>query len=355
MMNLLFLATGAAMAVAKTTVKLGAGSDLFPLAYEDMQGNLVGIVKDIADAMNETCSDDLHIEVVKTSWSDCWTSGGFGTKINSGDLDGCIAYTHTKGERNKKAKFTGAILQDVAAVGILTMLADGVPRVNGFSDLQDKVVININGESPPPESLSLLDNKCTGQSFASNTTILSVEGNDRSMQALRNGHGDVIYTEAGLAQRLQCNYSNQATSTWNCSLWEGFGKQYAYVQSGMTDYAINGTTVMMGKNGTVVAMVNACLDKFLPSEEYYNICVNWNMTSSCYQNSFFPKRTTHPIPKYDRSTVEQTGNCSCGYCPCHVRPQAETSYAVGAIPGLLTCVILSIAVALSLSPVAPAA
>lgn len=59
----------------------------------------------------------------------------------------------------------------------------------------------------------------------------------------------------------------------------------------------------------------------MQSEEYYNICVKHDLTSSCYPNEFFGNEAK-VSEKFDQPTSEQTGDCSDGYCPC---PETETA------------------------------
>ena len=107
---------------------------------------------------------------------------------------------------------------------------------------------------------------------------------------------------------------------WNCSLWAGFGTDYAYVQTGQKGWAINGTTLAMTKPGsTVPGLINSCLASFMQTEEYYNICAKHGFVDNCYPNSFFPNGGG-ATKSYDKLTNEHTGSCSTGYCPCGAEP-----------------------------------
>ena len=65
------------------------------------------------------------------------------------------------------------------------------------------------------------------------------------------------------------------------------------------------------------------MQAFMQSEEYYNICVKHDLTSSCYPNNFFGNEAK-VSEKFDQPTSELTGDCSDGYCPC---PETEIETA----------------------------
>ena len=72
-------------------------------------------------------------QVVQASWSDCWSSangGTLGAKLDDSTLDACMTYTHTQGIRNVYADFSIAILSVNKAAGLLTLLENGMPKVN---------------------------------------------------------------------------------------------------------------------------------------------------------------------------------------------------------------------------------
>merc|ERR1719401_1870389 len=102
-----------------------------------------------------------------------------------------------------------------------------------------------------------------------------------------------MFLYADQAYHYQCNEAVQNNESvqndWNCTLWEGLGTKFAYVQTGQYGYMINGTTLAMAKKGSGVAeKLNPCLKTFMATEEYYDICVMYNLTDSCYRNEFFP-------------------------------------------------------------------
>ena len=306
------------------TLKFGQDIDWPPYAYKNTTtGELAGFGKDIADGLTATC-DDLTIEVVQVPWSDCWISangGSLGAAVDNGTIDACMTYTSTWGVRQDLADFSYAILDDNKAAGLMTLLQDGVPKVNGLSDLSGLKIIDVGGWAPTADGLGYVKNKCTDQGYSSNYTLLVGEGNDAAMTMLRNGEGDAVFIYADQASRYQCA-SSDIEQAWNCNLWDGFGTDYAYVQTGQFGYAKNGTTLALAKKGsTVSAQINSCLSDFLQTKAYYDICVKHDLVDSCYVNSFFPSSAGMQM-NYDKETDELTTECSTGYCKC---PDSRTT------------------------------
>ena len=80
---------------------------------------LSGMVIDVIEGMNAMCG--LEIVTVQTDWDKCWTTNEIGDGLLNGYYHGCMAYTHTKGVRNRYLEFSHPITQNGAA-GILTRL-----------------------------------------------------------------------------------------------------------------------------------------------------------------------------------------------------------------------------------------
>lgn len=109
-----------------------------------------------------------------------------------------------------------------------------------------------------------------------------------------------------------------AGSTRNCTLWEGFGTEVAYVQTGQFGHAVNGTTLSLSRKGSGIReLLRPCMQSFMLTKEYYDICVKHDLAGVCYANEFFGDDATVG-GKYDLPTNKQTGDCSDGYCPCPV-------------------------------------
>jgi len=310
-----------------TKIKLGQDVNYPPFAFIDDDGNLQGLGKDIADGMTALC-DDLEIEVVETRWNNCWDEDNpegpkLGAGLENGSLDACTTFTHTKGIRNRFVDFSSGVLNVNKAAGLLTMLVDGKPKVDGLSDLDGLTIVDVAGWAPTADTIKYVKNKCTREPFSQHHTMLSGAGNDASMQMLRDGVADLMYVYADQASLFQCDshgngISSGAPANWNCSLWNGFGTEYAYVQTGKFGYVYNGTTLALAKKGSgVVEKLNPCLWKFMQTKEYHDICEKHDFIDSCYPNSYWTSEDKKVTHEYNMETNEHTGdNCSSGYCPC---------------------------------------
>lgn len=324
------------MVSAVTKIKLGQDIDYPPYAFADENGTLQGFGKDIADGMTALC-EDIEIEVVQAAWSECWDGSGpkLGSKLEDGTLDACTTYTHTKGVRNDYADFSGGILDVNKAAGLLTMLVDGKPKVDGCSDLDGVKVVDVAGWAPTADTIAFVENKCSDTTYSNKYTIMSAEGYDNSngtananthaMEMLRAGEADAMFVYADQAKNYQCK--NGETDGW-CGAWSGFGTDYAYVQTGQFGYVFNGTTFALAKKGSGVAeLLNPCLWKFMETKEYYDVCAKHDFVESCYPNSHFPKKEDQKHHEYNKDTDQHAGDCSSGYCPCpsECLPKTENS------------------------------
>merc|ERR1712151_521734 len=101
-----------------------------------------------------------------------------------------------------------------------------------------------------------------------------------------------------------------AVPTWNCSLWANFGTEYAYVQTGQFGHEINGTTLAIAPKGSGLAeLLNPCIQSFLKTKAYYDICLKYDIAESCYTNEFFPNATEELQKPYLLPTNEQAPGC----------------------------------------------
>ena len=339
MLHILCMFVGA----SGVTLKFGQDVNWPPYAYiNETTGQLAGFGKDIADGMTALC-DDLTIEVVQVPWADCWSSangGSLGAAVEDGTLDACMTYTSTWGVRQDFADFSYAILDDNRAAGLMTLLQDGVPKVNGLSDLSGLTIIDVGGWAPTADGLGYVKNKCTDESYSSNYTLVVGDGNDAAMKMLRDGEGDALFIYADAASTYQCAASD-VQQTWDCNLWKGFGTEYAYVQTGQFGYAKNGTTLALAKKGSgVPAQINSCLSSFLQTKAYYDICVFHGFADSCYRNSFFPDNAGMQN-HYNKETDELTTDCHTGYCKCPITMMnSATGANMGWFSGLFALVAM---------------
>lgn len=312
------LLPGVTPGIQKPKLILAQDIDWPPYAYlgdpPEADYEVAGIGHDIAMGLSSVC--DIDVTVVQTGWSDCWTAGHIGTGLIEGHYHGCMTYTHTLGARPRYLEFSDAFLQDNKPAGILTRLdSSGNPVVSPMSNLSGVTIVDVGGWAPTADALAVVQNPCTGASFVDYNMITPPEdGNDAAMKMLLDGSADAMWVYADQAYLYQC--STGVTESWNCTLWEGLGTQFAYIQTGLYGHALNGTTLTISKKGSGLAeIVDPCLKRFMATEAYYNICSKHGLTGSCYANSYFPNSNSSISP-WDLPTNLATTTCAEGYCPC---------------------------------------
>ena len=285
--------------------------------------DVAGFGHDVAHGMAPMCG--IEVVTVQTAWAECWGDNKIGPGLQAGEFHGCMTYTHTIGARNRYMEFSNGILQANKPAGILTRLKDdGTPHITSDSTLEGLKIADVNGWAPTPDGLALVKNKCTGKHFSGYELVVpEASGNDAAMKLLMNGTVDGVFIYADQAHNYNCDPSvlaaNDVTPEWDCDLWAGFGTKYAYVQTGMFGHAYNGTTLTISKRGSGIAanIVNPCLEKFMATKEYYDVCKKHGFESSCYPNEFFPAELKDKPPKtWELATNKLTTTCADGYCPC---------------------------------------
>jgi hypothetical protein len=330
----------------KRKLLLATDIDWPPYAYyipgeAGTNGGLAGFGKDVAEGVGKICN--LEITMMQTNWQNCWDAEGYkkgtpgtppspgvGQGLLNGWFDGCSTYTHAQGVRNRFMEFTHSILNQNKPAGLLTMLnKDGTPKVDGNSDLSGLRVVDVGGWVPTADGLMYVKNQCTGKKLAPKCskpggkdcyTLVVGDGNDKAMEMLRNGEADVMFVYADQAHNYECTPDGKthsgAVPTWNCTLWKGFGKEYAYVQTGQFGHTINGTTLAISKKGSGLAkLLNPCIQEFLGTKEYKEICYKHHLVETCYKNKFFPGKVGTPDP-WMIPTSKQEKSCANGYCGC---------------------------------------
>lgn len=338
------IATAVAFATGSEAVEvLSLAQDVNypPYAFASESGEPLGFGRDVAMGVDAIC-EDLSIVVNVTKWENCWNGadgGKLGSQLEDGTFSGCMTYTHTFGVRNEFADFSYGILKLNKAAGLLTLLdEEGVPKVDGHDDLCGKIVVDVGGWAPTADGLDFVENKCTGTKYSSNYTILTGDGNDESMIMLRNGTADAMFVYSDQAENYQCN-DDGVIPTWNCTLWQGFGTEYAYVQTGQFGHAQNGTTLAMAKKGSgIVEKINPCIQAFMETEEYYDLCVKHDLVDSCYENSFFPKKEQGYEKEYNLETDEHKTDCDNGYCQCP--ESSSTARTLGLIVSMVAGLVI---------------
>ena len=100
-------------------------------------------------------------------------------------------------------------------------------------------------------------------------------------------------------------------------MWDRFGVDFAHVQTGIYDYAESGTTLTISKKGSGLAdTVNPCIDAFLKTESYKELCDEYGLQNDCFPNEFFDETSEIEVKPYSLPTNELETSCADGYCPC---------------------------------------
>mmetsp|Transcript_7069 Transcript_7069/g.11524 ORF Transcript_7069/g.11524 Transcript_7069/m.11524 type:complete len:421 (+) Transcript_7069:58-1320(+) len=282
-----------------------------------------GIGKDIAKGLESVC--DIEVHVTEVRWSDCWGNAVIGDGLSAGELHGCMTYTHTFGARNRFCEFSAPILKDNKPGGILVRLDEfGDPEISGDSDLSGKKVVDVVGWAPTADTLALAENKCTKQRFSGYTivqpTMDTGNANNDALKTLLDGDADAMWVYADQVKNYQCGPG--ATPNWDCEMWAGFGTNFSYIQTGLFGHAQAGTTLALSKKGSgLKEILDPCIEKFLETKDYYDICVKHGFVESCFKNDFFPSSGSSETLTWELPTDQLTTKCEDGYCPC----PAETS------------------------------
>jgi len=306
---------------AKTKFKFGVDINYPPYTYKNDKGELEGWGKDIAEGVNKYC-DDYEIETVETRWPQCWDPAGGGTigaAVDSGELDGCMTYTNTQGIRHNFMEFSWSVLKRNKAAGIITLLDEnGEPKLKGDDTLEGKTIVDVGGWAPTADGLGFVKNHCTDEMFSDDYTLLTGDGNDESLKMLFDGKADGVFIYADQAYNFWKVCQKPDHGDFDCNLWREFGKRYAYTQTGQFGILKNGTTVVMAKKGSgVVQKINPCIEKFMASEDYLEVCEKWGKTHECFPNDFFHDADSHvDVHPFDLPTDDHTSGCWDGYCPC---------------------------------------
>ena len=124
-------------------------------------------------------------------------------------------------------------------------------------------------------------------------------------------------TDADQAATYKAACDEDPNQVWDCSLWSRFGTDFAYVQTGIYDYMISGTTLAISKKGSGLKdTLDPCINAFIKTRHYKELCEKYDMVGSCFQNNYFDTDDS-PTPPYSLPTNELTTTCEDGYCPCH--------------------------------------
>jgi hypothetical protein len=303
---------------SRPKVILAQALDYPPYTSMGIDLGISGFGPDFARGLEDVC--EIDVILVETAWSECWGSGKIGNGLLSGHYHGCTTYTGTKGVRNRYLEFSSPILAMNKAAGILTRLENGVPVVNGQSSLAGANIGDVVGWAPTADVLATSKNLCTGESFSGFTLVgndpESGGENDQALAQLLNGEVDALWIYADQAATYKDACDNDSNQAWDCTMWSRFGTDFAYVQTGIYDYMNSGTTLAISKKGSGLAdTLDPCIEAFIKTEAYKNLCVKYGLESDCFKNEFFDV-TDDAMTPYSKPTIELTTTCSDGYCPC---------------------------------------
>jgi hypothetical protein len=285
-------------------------------------GNLKGFLPDFVEMMNDICTD-IDINWIHTGWGDCFAepdgNSWVGGDIKNGAIHACAGYTHTGGTRNRLFEFSHAVTRPSMRTGgfISRLKADGTPEIPATSDLKGVKVVDVAGWAPTADNIQMATNDCSGGATFAYTDIVFVpagtEGNKAAMAKLKSKEADIIWVYSDQAYNCQ-----DALDTDDCSNWDGFGTEYAYIHTGLP-FAINGTTMAIAKRGSGAAkLLNPCIAKVLDTKAYEELCAEYEQTESCWPNDHFAGSGADKF--YNKMHSEKTGaqikTCAEGYCPC---------------------------------------
>jgi len=306
----------------------------------------IGVGVDMVRAMADHCG--FRVEIIQAHWSDCWNGNEIGQGLLEGWYHGCMTFTHAAGVRNRYLEFTNSWARLNKPSGIITRLdASGAPHLRGNDSLAGKTIVDVTGWAPTADTLHFVSNECTGEKFDHTFRVvqgddielpktgpwaasMAMGANDKALLAVLNGLADGMWVYGDQANNYHCK-EGAWQDGWNCKLWNRLGKDFAYVQSGMFGWMHNGTTVAMAKKGTGIAqMLDGCLDSFLQTKEYLEVCKVMHgdpahsQLKNCIPNKYFkddpdwtPDDPRQEPYMFSTSTMAQHGHsCSTGYCTC---------------------------------------
>merc|ERR1712241_1384736 len=158
-------------------------------------------------------------------------------------------------------------------------------------------------------------NTCTDTKFSDDLVISTGEfGNDAALKMLLDV--DALWIYADQAELYSAACAENSKQDWDCDMWSQFGTSFAYVNTGIYDYMNAGTTLAISKKGSGLSeTLNPCIEAFINTESYKDLCVEYGLEDSCFKNEFFDE-TDEEVAPYSLPSSKLTTSCSDGYCPC---------------------------------------
>lgn len=170
-------------------------------------------------------------------------------------------------------------------------------------------------------------------------------GNDHALNLLLTKQVDAVWIYADQAAKFNCEKArkDEVNINWDCDMWDQFGTTFSYIHTGFMDQNVNGTTLTMSRKGSGLnEVVNPCIDEYMKTKEYYDLCKSFDggsLFSDCFPNEHFTAAST-PASATDSTDASSPGahrvlagrhpddhhwftptnklktTCSDGYCPC---------------------------------------
>jgi hypothetical protein len=271
---------------------------------------------------------DMDVNFILTGWSQCWGSKPdylknndhvteyTGPGIMSGQMHGCTGYTHTMGERNMALEFTHSILDDKKTAGLLTRLENGSPVVSPMqSDFEAIKIGDVTGWAPTADTFTFNMNRCSGEHFklGSSTMIQSPSdgNNEAAIEQLISGEYDALYIYSDQVDNLM----RAGNSRYSDML--GLKDGLAYIQTGLNQWSINGTSLAISKRGSGLKnVIDPCIKEIVEGcgvSDYHKVCDKYpTVANKCFGREGAPQFYSYPM---DERTDNQ--DCSTGYCTCN--------------------------------------
>lgn len=267
-----------------------------------------------------TCSLDCHL--VAESYNELWSfENRIGSAIASGAVDAGSMFTHTYDRAERGVRFSDAITRSRPA-GILTRLtADGNPVVRASSDLTHHKIGLVRGWATSAASLIRMTNSCTREAFSANAwTVEPVDmgfGPDAAVRALLRGEVDALFMYSStLSDRRDCDGPACDASLYDASL---LGSRYAWIHTGLVEYAANGTTLAFGsdEDSTAIELLNPCIQATMASPAYARLCAKYRDLGFESIKCFGDGDSSSPeeMPNAHRIAAG-FDDCQKGYCGC---------------------------------------